>query len=87
MKIKSTLYLPIIIAVFLVIGIYIGRQLSYFSDINQAFYALSQNKKISNNKIDNLLRYIQEEYVDTVNLDSLSDKVVENILEQLDPNL
>jgi carboxyl-terminal processing protease len=86
MKIKSTLYLPIIIAVFLVIGIYIGRQLSYFSDINQAFYALSQNKKISNNKIDNLLRYIQEEYVDTVNLDSLSDKVVENILKQLDPH-
>jgi carboxyl-terminal processing protease len=86
MKIKPTLYLPVLIAVFLVIGIYIGRQLSYFSDINQAFYALSQNKKISNNKIDNLLRYIQEEYVDTVNLDSLSDKVVENILEQLDPH-
>lgn len=86
MKFKNPIYLPILIAVILVIGIYIGRQLSYFSDVNQAFYALSQNKKSANNKIDNLLRYIQEEYVDTVNLDSLSDKVVANILEQLDPH-
>ncbi|MCC7050869.1 MAG: S41 family peptidase [Bacteroidia bacterium] len=74
-------------AILLISGIYIGRQLSYFNQLNQAFFLLNQRKKTSaSNKIDNLLRYIQEEYVDTVNLDSLSDKVVASVLEQLDPH-
>ncbi len=68
-------------AVSVVVGILIGT-----------FYAnhLSGNKlniiKSGSNRLNNLLHIINDQYVDTVNIDSLVDKAVPQILSDLDPH-
>lgn len=40
----------------------------------------------SSNKISTLLNYVEQEYVDTVSMDSLIERSIPNILENLDPH-
>jgi carboxyl-terminal processing protease len=80
------IYYPIAISILLIIGIFIGRQLNFYNQVSKAFFTLSNKKTAANNKIDNLIRYIQEEYVDSIALDSLTEKVIVNILKELDPH-
>jgi len=70
----------LILGLFLIVGIFLGSQLHFDkpTKIN-----LSLSKK---DKLENLLRYIKEEYVDTVNTDSIVDKVIQNVLKDLDPH-
>ena len=76
-------YIPIIIAVSIVAGIFIGT-----------FYAnrFSGNRKetgiIGNysNKLNGLLRIIDDQYVDTVNMSELIEDAMPQILGELDPH-
>lgn len=78
---KPNRYTPLLMAVSIVVGILIGT-----------FYAnhLSGNKlniiKSGSNRLNNLLHIINDQYVDTVNIDSLVDKAVPQILSDLDPH-
>ena len=78
---KPNRYTPLLMAVSVVVGILIGT-----------FYAnhLSGNKlniiKSGSNRLNNLLHIINDQYVDTVNIDSLVDKAVPQILSDLDPH-
>lgn len=75
-----TLYLPIIIAVSMVFGIIIGR---FFSGTN------AENKFIiipKANKLDNVLNYIENEYVDEVSKADIIERTIPKILEDLDPH-
>ena len=73
--------MPIIMAVCVVIGILIGT-----------FYAnhFSGNRlniiNTSSNKLNNLLHIIDDQYVDTVNVNDLVEKAVPQILAELDPH-
>jgi carboxyl-terminal processing protease len=74
------LYLPLIIAVSLVLGILIGR---YYSGSN------AENKFIiipKANKLDNVLNYIENEYVDEISKTELIEMAIPKILEDLDPH-
>jgi len=66
--------LPILLGIVLASGIYLGS-------------SLAPTPKVSaDNKINSILDYIQQEYVDTVNRKSLVDHSIEKLLEQLDPH-
>ena len=73
--------MPIIMAVCVVVGILIGT-----------FYAnhFSGNRlsiiNTSSNKLNNLLHIIDDQYVDTVNVNDLVEKAVPQILSELDPH-
>lgn len=73
--------MPLIMAVCVVLGIVIG-----------SFYAnhFSGNRlTVINNgssRLNNLLRIIDDQYVDRVNIDSLVDKAIPTILSELDPH-
>ena len=71
---KRQLLLPVLLGAMLAAGILIGSRLS--------------NAPVSGNtnKINAVLNYIQQEYVDTVNNDQLVDISIEKILEHLDPH-
>ncbi|WP_347923094.1 S41 family peptidase [Pontimicrobium sp. SW4] len=74
-------YLPIIISVAIALGIFIGGKLSFTDKSDRLF--TSNSKK---DKINRLIDYIDYEYVDKINTDSIVDVTVNSILENLDPH-
>ena len=79
MKIKS-IYLPILIFSLLAAGIFIGKLLNYPVE------PLAISKNNHKNKLNKLIDFINNEYVDNVNTDSIVDTTVDNILAKLDPH-
>jgi carboxyl-terminal processing protease len=79
MKIDNK-YLSIIISVALAIGIVIGGLLNAPNQ-NHFF-----SKNSSKNKLNELIDFIDNEYVDDVNTDSIVNLTVDNILAKLDPH-
>ena len=73
--------MPLIMAVCVIVGIFIGT-----------FYAnhFSGNRlniiNSGSNRLNNLLHIIDDQYVDKVNIDSLVDKAIPQILAELDPH-
>ncbi|MES2575022.1 MAG: S41 family peptidase [Bacteroidota bacterium] len=78
MKINPN-YLPILIAAAIAFGIILGGGLNF----PQQNYFLVKNSK---GKLNRLLDFIDNEYVDDVKSDSILDIAMDNILSQLDPH-
>jgi carboxyl-terminal processing protease len=74
-------YLPLIIGVAVATGIFIGGKLSFTDKSDRLF--TSNSKK---DKLNRLIDYIDYEYVDDVNTDSIVDVTVNRILDNLDPH-
>ena len=73
--------MPLIMALCVIVGIFIGT-----------FYAnhFSGNRlniiNSGSNRLNNLLHIIDDQYVDKVNIDSLVDNAIPQILSELDPH-
>ncbi|CDF77863.1 carboxy-terminal processing protease [Formosa agariphila KMM 3901] len=80
MGIRKT-YLPLIIGTAMAVGIFIGGKLN-FSDTSDRLFTSNSKKQ----KLNRLIDYIDYEYVDDVNTDSIVDITVNGILETLDPH-
>jgi carboxyl-terminal processing protease len=78
---RRTVSLPLFIALSLVIGILIGI---YLPGKNNAPPTSSIRSK--NDKINSILRIIEERYVDTVNRKSLEEAAIPAMLKKLDPH-
>ena len=78
MKIKK-IYIPLLIGIAAAIGVLVGASLST-SPAN--FGQLNESRQ----KISRLINYIEKDYVDDVNTDSIVDLTVSNILDNLDPH-
>src|SRR5690606_5509910 len=74
-------YLPLIIGVAIAAGIYIGGKLNFADSTDKLF-----TKNSKKDKINRLIDYIDYEYVDDVNTDSIVDVTVNGILNNLDPH-
>lgn len=74
-------YIPLILGVAVAAGVFIGGKLN-FTDTSDRFFT-SNSKK---DKLNRLIDYIDYEYVDNVNTDSIVDVTVNGILEKLDPH-
>ncbi|MBC7846772.1 MAG: S41 family peptidase [Flavobacterium sp.] len=79
MKINSN-YLPILIFAAIAFGVLLGGWINFPS---QNHFLV---KNISKNKLNKLLDFIDNEYVDSVNSDSIMSKTINTILGQLDPH-
>lgn len=81
MKIRNiSAYLPVIIALSIISGILIGR---FYNSTN------SENKFIiipKANKLDNVLNYVENEYVDEISKQDIIERTIPRILEDLDPH-
>ena len=73
--------MPFIMAVCVVIGIIIGTFFSNHFSGNRLNVINS-----GSNRLNNLLHLIDDQYVDAVNIDSLVDKAIPQILAELDPH-
>lgn len=78
---KPNRYMPFLMALCVVVGIVIGSFLSNHFSGNRLNIVNS-----GSNRLNNLLHIIDDQYVDTVNIDSLVDKAIPLILSELDPH-
>lgn len=74
-------YIPLLLGIAIAIGIFIGGKLNFNDTSGQLF---STNSK--KDKLNRLIDYIDYEYVDEVNTDSIVDVTVNRILSNLDPH-
>ena len=80
-KNKTNRFMPFIMAACVVIGIIIGTFFSNHFSGNRLNVINS-----GSNRLNNLLHLIDDQYVDAVNIDSLVDKAIPQILAELDPH-
>jgi len=73
--------LPLIIGTACAVGVFLGAALD-FSDSSESLFTSNSKKE----KLNRLIDYIDYEYVDEVNTDSIVDVTVNNILKNLDPH-
>ncbi len=83
MKNKLIIYLPILFALVLVCGIFLGYKLIPVSTNQSNLFQLNLNRY---NKLNDVVNYIEQEYVDSVDKNSLAEDGIYGILENLDPH-
>jgi carboxyl-terminal processing protease len=76
--------LPLILAAVLAAGMFIGQQLPH-SGRHTRFLSAGPAGKVSGT-IDEVLRYIDARYVDTIDQEQLKGSAINHLLEQLDPH-
>ncbi|WP_320816235.1 S41 family peptidase [Flavobacterium sp.] len=77
MKVNK-IYFPIIIAMAVAFGLLLGNRLNNSPELS--------DKNTYKNKLNKLIDFIEREYVDDINTDSIVDLTVNGILENLDPH-
>jgi len=80
---KFKLWLPLIFAALLAAGIYVGMRLNEPFKNNRSFFSFRTGQF---NKLNDVINYINNEYVDTVNQKKLVESTIEDMLHQLDPH-
>ena len=78
---KIKIYLPLLLAIAIAFGIFLGSSLNYPKKTLTFFGGTPQEKKIKR-----LIDFIHYEYVDDVDTDSLLDGTIKNLLGKLDPH-
>ena len=79
---KKSYYIgPAVVALALALGIFVGGKLN-FNDSPERLFSTNSKK----DKLNRLIDYIDYEYVDDVDTDSIVDITVNNILDKLDPH-
>lgn len=81
MKKKYSYLLPTLLALAVALGIFIGGKL-HFNDSPEKLFSTNSKK----DKLNRLIDYIDYEYVDEIDTDSIVDLTVNNILGKLDPH-
>ena len=75
--------MPLAFAVILIAGIFMGR---YIFSLPGAMNANSLMIYPHQDKVETVLNLIKEEYVDTIDISELEEKVIPHIIENLDPH-
>jgi carboxyl-terminal processing protease len=75
-------YGPLVIGIAVAIGIFLGNYLSFEPESGTSLFGAN----FKNQKVQRLLNYINDEYVEEVNTDSILDVAINHILENLDPH-
>ncbi|MBL0339744.1 MAG: S41 family peptidase [Bacteroidetes bacterium] len=80
---KKWYYMPFLFAIVLAGGIYLGNLLHVPFIQERSFFSANTNQF---NKFSDVLTYIQQEYVDTVDRNQLVNVSIEKMLQSLDPH-
>ncbi|MBL0331199.1 MAG: PDZ domain-containing protein [Bacteroidetes bacterium] len=79
---KFYIYLPIVFALVLILGIFIGSTFN----LRTTPGTISVDGNGAYSKIDQILKYVEEQYVDTIKTKDLVDKTIVSLLANLDPH-
>jgi carboxyl-terminal processing protease len=78
---KFSIYIPLLLAVSMVAGIFLGIRLTRTETLNPARLSFGRG-----NKLNNILDLIANYYVDSVSTDKLVEESIPDILKRLDPH-
>jgi carboxyl-terminal processing protease len=81
MRSNKQKYLPLIIGAAIAAGVFVGGKLNFIDKSDRLFTSNSKKEKLNR-----LIDYIDYEYVDEINTDSIVDVTVNGILDNLDPH-
>ncbi|HOI88601.1 MAG TPA: peptidase S41, partial [Lentimicrobium sp.] len=81
---RNVIYLPIAFALVLVAGIFVGASLVKVSSSNQNLIQRIQSRNFD--PVDNVISYIEQEYVDSVDVYKLRQSAIAGMLSDLDPH-
>lgn len=84
MQSKRQIYLPLVLALVFVLGILLGIRLS--SKYQKNSQVILKLTDMGFNKMNEMINYIEQEYVDTVQRSQLIDKTINSLLQELDPH-
>ncbi len=81
---RFVIYLPIAFALVLIFGIWMGNRLTSVSSgkTEKVLFVKPQHS----DKVNDLINYIEQDYVDSVNRKDLTDYAIQGILDKLDPH-
>lgn len=82
-KKPRSLFLPLVFALVLSCGIYIGTRLQSSGGGGSSLFSFEPS---GFDKINDIITYIEQEYVDTVDRTKLTDLSIEKLLQSLDPH-
>ena len=74
--------LPLLLALTLAVGMFVGQQLPRSS----RHFKSSLEQTNSGSVMDEIMQFVKARYVDTVDINSIKDKAIRNLLDQLDPH-
>src|SRR6056297_2813657 len=80
---KVWIVLPFLMAVAVAVGVYIGSDLSQMEKGSPIF---QRDHTSSTNKISQIINFVEQHYVDTVDKGNIIDKTIQEMLQQLDPH-
>lgn len=84
---KIQIWLPLLFAVILVVGMFIGmRMQSVAPQVVVDKSSENTPTTLGQGKIEELIRYVEAKYVDDVNRDELIENAINEILKELDPH-
>lgn len=83
-KSYKSIYMPLWFSLVLILGIMIGSRLLNNNSVQQNLNP--HNTSSNQSKISNILQYITEDYVDTLDINTMSEKAIEGMLSALDPH-
>lgn len=81
---RYVIYFPIIIALTLIAGIYLGSRLIRVSLVNQRPISILQPTRY--HKVNDVIQYIIQDYVDPVDKEDLEKEAIAGMLKTLDPH-
>ncbi|HNR18962.1 MAG TPA: S41 family peptidase [Bacteroidia bacterium] len=81
---QRKIFQPIIFAIVLGLGFFLGSYLTSSQFTSRNIFFKTNNNQF--NKINDVVSYIEQEYVDTINEKKLVDKSIEDLLQNLDPH-
>jgi len=82
-KHKITVYLPILFAIVLSSGILLGVRLGSSQADNNTLFPVNFS---GYDKISDIIKFIRNDYVDSVNLNKIEEDAIDHILSELDPH-
>lgn len=85
MKEKRSIFiiLPLIIAAFMILGIFLGRELGKQQGRALLF---KQTELSENDKLQQVLSFIRSDYVDTIKEEMILEETIQELLQNLDPH-
>ena len=85
MKYNIKIFLPLLLTLSVVVGIYLGSYLSSTTG-NRSIIFSKSNSKSSTGKLNEILNFIEEAYVDSVDSKELLENSINSMLSNLDPH-
>ncbi len=81
---RRTIYLPIAFALVLVLGLVLGNRLSVMTAGKKANILFTN--PANQDKVNQVINYIEKDYVDSIGQDNLEQYAIDGILDKLDPH-